>query len=228
MKIGDNMKIYSYTLNMILLNILSILLFILCFIIVIPIYGDALVITNISLLISLSIIYLILHELIHYLGFIIDKKVDRKKVVLGAELEKGIMYCMCKTKIDKKNILISIFAPLLSISIITLIIGMYFHLDMLIFLSIMNIASSIGDIIMGLFILKLPKDIKYIDLDDTTSFYIISNKDLKKYKFPGIIFKEEKKYDDKICAKDYKKIKISKTSIIIFLVLLIIIIGGLI
>ena len=222
------MKIYSYTLNMVLLNIMSIILFILCFIIVIPIYGEGLVINSVPLLLSLSIIYLIAHEFIHYLGFIINKNIDRKKVVLGAELEKGILYCMCKTKISKKNILISVFAPLVTIGIITLIIGIYFHLDMLIFLSIMNIASSIGDIIMGFFILRLPKDISYVDFDDTTSFYIISKEDISNYKFPGIILKDQKNYKEEMCAKDYTKIKVSKTSMITFIILLIIIIGGLI
>ena len=145
------MKYYNYALKIGILNILSIILFILCFIIVVPIYG-VITLTNIPLMMILSILYLMLHEVVHYIGFIINKEVNSKNIVMGAELEKGIFYCMCKQKISKKTILISIFSPLTTLGFITLIIAMFFKLDLLIFLSILNISGSIGDIIMGLFI----------------------------------------------------------------------------
>ena len=128
------MKYYNYTLKIGILNILSIILFILCFIIVVPIYG-VITLTNIPLMMILSILYLMLHEVVHYIGFIINKEVNSKNIVMGAELEKGIFYCMCKQKISKKTILISIFAPLTTLGFITLIIAMIFKLDLLIFLS---------------------------------------------------------------------------------------------
>lgn len=223
------MKYYTYTLDMIFLNFLAIIILILCFIIVIPIYGNPLIITNIPLMLSTCILYLILHEIIHYFGFILNKNIDRKKVVMGAELEQGILYCMCKQEIQKKDILISIYSPLVLIGIITLIIGMIFKLDLLILLSIINISSSIGDIVMGSFIMKLPKNIKYLDLDDPTSFTLISKEDLKNYKFKGIVLKEEGKYNKNICPHNFEKISISKGSkITLIILLLIIIIGGLV
>ena len=221
------MKYYTYTLDMIFLNFLAIIILILCFIIVIPIYGNPLIITNIPLMLSTCILYLILHEIIHYFGFIINKNIDRKKVVMGAELEQGILYCMCKQEIQKKDILMSIYAPLTIIGFVTLIIGMLLRLDLLILLSIINISSSIGVIVMGSFIMKLPKNTKYLDLDDPTSFTLISKEDLKNYKFKGIVLKEEGKYNKNICAKNFNKINISKGSKITLIVLIIIIIGGL-
>ena len=94
------MKYYNYTLKIGILNILSIILFILCFIIVVPIYG-VITLTNIPLMMILSILYLMLHEVVHYIGFIINKEVNSKNIVMGAELEKGIFYCMCNHKISK-------------------------------------------------------------------------------------------------------------------------------
>lgn len=214
------MKYYTYTLNMTFLNFLAIILFVLCFIVVIPIYGNALVISNIPLMLSSCILYLILHEIIHYLGFVINKNIDKKNVVMGALLEEGVMYCMCKQQINKKDLLISIYAPLTIIGFITLIIGMTYKLDLLILLSIINISSSIGDIIMGAFMLKLPKEIKYLDLDDPTSFTILSKENLDDFKFKGIILKEQGKYTKNICAKDFKKIKISKVSIIVLIIII--------
>lgn len=220
------MKCYKYTLNMGMLNFIAILLFFICLFIVGFIYGE-IVIHNPVMLVSLGMLYFILHELVHYVGFIINKEVKSKNVVLGAEIEKGVLYCMCKQEIHKKTIMISIFAPLVVMGIITLIIGMYFHLDLLIILSITNISGSTGDLMMGLFLLKLPKDIKYIDFDDCTSFCILSKKDLTKYKMLGIKFIESIPYTKDIGPKDFKKISISKTSLWIFIILIIItIVGG--
>ena len=210
------MKYYNYTLKIGILNILSIILFILCFIIVVPIYG-VITLTNIPLMMILSILYLMLHEVVHYIGFIINKEVNSKNIVMGAELEKGIFYCMCKQKISKKTILISIFAPLTTLGFITLIIAMIFKLDLLIFLSILNISGSIGDIIMGLFIMFLPKDIMYLDLDDSTSFTLLCKEDINDRKFIGIQLLNSGEYKESMKAKDYTKFKVSKLSYIIII-----------
>lgn len=217
------MKYYTYTLKMIPLNILCFILMVLCFLVTSIIYGP-LEIKNVPLALVFGVMYLMLHEIIHYIGFIINKEVNKDNVVMGAELEKGVLYCMCKQKIHKKTILISIFAPLTIIGIITMIIGMIFKIDMLIFLSIINISGAIGDIVMGLFIISLPKDLIYLDLDDCTSFTLLCKEDISKKEFIGIKLVEDGIYNEKIKAHDMKKIKISKLSYFVLFIIIVLLI----
>ena len=78
---------------------------------------------------------------------------------------------------------------------------------------------------MFIAILKMPKDIEYLDLDDPTSFNIISKTKLKK-KYFSLKLKEETIYDPKIKALDNKFITISPISkiflMVFFLVVLLI------
>ena len=222
------MKCYKYTMNLAILNIISIIIFI-------PLIGLIYFISpnefinyfekcNYILLFSLYFIWIIIHELLHYLGFIIDKEVNNKNVVMGILLEKSICYCMCKQLISKKRILISLLMPLIFIGIITLIIGIFINDMTLIVLSILNISGCSGDIIMFMFAVKLPNDIKYYDLDDPTSFNIMTNKEINPKPF-GLKLMGIDDYNEEIIkAKENKKITISKWSSIILLILIIAII----
>lgn len=219
------MKCYKYTMNLTVLNILS-------FLILIPLLGLIYLINptefinyfekgNYILLFSLYFIWIIIHELLHYLGFIIDKEVNNKNVVMGILLEKSICYCMCKQLISKKRILISLLMPLIFIGIITLIIGIFINDLTLIVLSILNISGCSGDIMMFMFAVKLPNDIKYYDLDDPTSFNIMTDKKIDSKPF-GLKLMGIYDYNEEIVkAKDKKKITISKWSNIILFLLVI-------
>ena len=143
---------------------------------------------------------------------------------MGILLEKSICYCMCKQLISKKRILISLLMPLIFIGIITLIIGIFINDMTLIVLSILNISGCSGDIIMFMFAVKLPNDIKYYDLDDPTSFNIMTNKEINPKPF-GLKLMGIDDYNEEIIkAKENKKITISKWSSIILLILIIAII----
>lgn len=221
-------KYYTYELDMIFLNILAIILF---FILFIPIYyylfhhsSNIAASFNIPFFIYL-IFWLALHELLHGLGFSLFKIVNKKNITFGIALEKGVFYCMCKQRIPRKVILTSLLFPLSIIGIITLIIGFLINNTTLILLSVFNIVGSIGDIIMTLFFLIIPKEIEYIDQDDATSFTVISKKDLSNIKINGIKIKEQGLYDEnKIKATNYKKIIITKKSYPILIIFLIIIV----
>ena len=159
----------------------------------------------------LMIVWFILHELLHALGYIIHGA-DRKKITFGMELEKGVFYCLCKQDIDKKNILFSLMYPLFFIGIVTYIIGVIFNYHLLTLLSIVNIAGAIGDIMYFIFISRLDKDIMYSELDDGTSFAIRSKSDPNKIKHIGL------KYVgvvDNISRSDYQLLYISKLSYLV-------------
>ncbi len=216
-----------------LLNVLALVLFIL---VSIPIFllerGQPYQVNqNMMILFIFMFLWLILHELLHGLGFLLAKNVKIKNLTLGIALEKGVFYCMCKQKIGKKDILISLLFPLTIIGIITLIIGMIWNQYELVFLSILNITSSIGDIMMAIYFVKAPNDIIYLDLDDCTSFTVISKSSLESIRVPSIILNSQGLYDEKtMYAKDQRRIIISKPSYIlivfIFILILINIVGG--
>lgn len=226
-------KYYTYQLNMKILNFLAILLLALVGVIIyfLECHDPYVVHFNTPTLILLMIFWLVFHELLHAVGFIIFKSVKPSKITLGIALEKGILYCMCKQPIPKKVILTSLLFPFTIIGVITLGIGMWINHFELVYLSILNIVSSIGDLVMTYFFIKTPKDIIYLDLDDCTSFTVVSKANLQTIKVWGVELITEGEYHEKtLRAHDKRKIIISKPSwyIIIFILILTIIevVGG--
>lgn len=223
------MKYYTYKLDLLLLNVLTVVLFVLLTIMTYVITGSLAFIEDINLFSFIFIIlWMFLHEILHGIGFMLFGEVKRENVVFGAEIEKGIFYCMCKERVSKANILVALVFPLLMIGIFTYIIGIYFGNSLLILLSIFNISGAIGDICMMIDIGLMPKDINYLDLDDNTCFTIISGEDLTEKKFLSISLVKNGKYIDKIKAKDYTRLKISKCSKFFFVFYIIIIIVAII
>lgn len=161
------------------------------------------------LFLPLTIFYSMLHELLHALGYIINGA-DYKKITFGMELEKGVFYCLCKQDITKRNILISLTFPLFFLGIFTYIISIMFNLPILLLLSLINIGGCIGDIMYFIFISRLPNDVMFSELDDGTSFCIISRKNLDKYNHFGLIYVGTQ---EKLPRKDFKRLKVSKLSL---------------
>ena len=206
------MKYYTYKMNMLVLNVFSVVLLIFMVILTYLLCGNLDFIEDINLIsIVCIILWVFLHEILHSIGFISLGKVRGKNVVFGIELEKGIFYCMCKQEISKINIIISLLFPLVIIGFITYFLGLYFNNNLLILLSVFNISGAVGDIAMLIDIIRMPNDIKYLDLDDTTSFTILSKSDLSKNKYISILDKKGN-YNERIKATDYTKLKISKVS----------------
>ena len=219
------MKYYKFNFKLGLLNIIAIILLITMCFLTYYITGSISFLSNFDfIIIILMFLWFILHELLHGLGFLALGKVKLQNVIFGAELEKGIFYVMCKEEISKTNILVSLIFPLVLIGILTYIIGLCIHSDILVFLSILNIGGASGDIMMFLDILKMPKDIKYLDLDNADGFTILSKEDLSKQKYLGIKLVESGKYTNKIKPTDFKRLKISKFSAIILSILFILLI----
>lgn len=168
-------------------------------------------------LIILLIPYFFLHEIIHSISYVLCGA-SFKNITYGAHLEKGILCCLCKQNISKTNILISLLAPLTLIGIITYIIGIIINNDLLILLSIMNIAGSSGDLLMFYNLCRL-NNFSFSEYDNPMAFALYSKENLSKKKFYGLKYigntmKLKKTMD--------KKVNISKPSIIIFIIILII------
>ena len=220
--IDDNKKYYIFKMNTNVLNIFSFVLLGIFIGIGVLVYKgfwkdytDNLFKMGLFLLAYFG--YMVLHELLHAFSYRIHGA-KGKNISFGVHLEKSVLCCLCKQDISKKNICISLLYPFFFIGIVTFIIGAIFKLPMLFLLSIFNIGGCIGDLLMFVFIYRLPKNIKYAEFDEPTSFAILSNEDLSDRKPFGLKYIEKK---DKLDQNDKKKIRISKTSIIFIFILLI-------
>lgn len=159
--------------------------------------------------------YLMFHEVLHSIGYVFHGA-DFKYITYGAHLEKGVLCCLCKQNVSKKCILISLLYPFIFIGVITYIIGIIFNIPLLILLSIMNMAGCSGDLLM-FYSLSRIKNFEYSEYDDPTSFGLYTEEDLSKKKLPCMKFVGEK---DELERKDLKKVTISKTSIILFILII--------
>ena len=74
---------------------------------------------------------------------------------------------------------------------------------------------------MYAFISRLPNDIEFSELDDSTSFAIYTDKNISKISHFGIKYIKE---CNDISRKDLEKIKVSKLSKIILIILIILLI----
>lgn len=208
----ENKKYYLFEMNLRWLNIVSIVLLLLALLLTILIGidlefgGNAWTITLI-----LIVPYLIFHELLHGASYVLNGA-QLKNITFGAYLEKGILCCLCKQNVSRKNILISVITPFVWLGLVTYIIGIMTDNLVLILLSIFNISGCSGDLMMFLAFLKL-KNFEYSEYDNPTAFGLYSENDLSYEKLFGLNYIGTK---EKLEKHDLKKITISKTSIIIF------------
>lgn len=208
-------KYYLFKMNMKVLNIFSIILMIISAGILLLIYKD----NTFTVLkkvyepfILIYIPYLVFHELLHSLAYVLYGA-NFKNITYGAHIEKGVLCCLCKQNINKRNILHSLLYPFVIIGVITLIVGIIINNPLLILLSLANISGCSGDLIMFYHLSKL-NNFEYSEYDDPTSFGIYTNKDLSKMKMFGLDYVGKK---DKLERSDLTKVTISKSSILIII-----------
>jgi len=209
-------KYYIFKMNSVFLNIISIIIFFIMCIITYLIYKEKVydmigMPMNISVL--LMIPYLILHELIHSFSYVIHGA-NFKNITYGIHLDKGIMCCLCKQNITKKNILFSLLYPFITIGVVTYILGILLNNYILIILSIVNISGCSGDLIMFYDLLKI-KNFEYSEYDDPMAFGLYSSNNLSKLKLIGLEYVREKQDLEK---NDLKKISVSRASLIMLII----------
>ena len=213
-------KYYLYEIDINVLNIGCILLLILFGGIGLIIYPKSFydILNNYSFLWFMIVYfgYMILHELFHSLAYVIYGA-DFKNITYGICLEKGVLCCLCKQNVSKNNILHSLMYPLLFIGVVTFIVAYILKMPLLFILSILNLSGCAGDIVMFLFIKKLDDDIEFSEIDNPVAFALYSKKDLSNETHFGLKYMGT---SSKIERNDFRKVYISKMSIIFFVVLL--------
>lgn len=198
-------KYYLFQLKSLDLNVVSILLLVLMFLITIALQIPFDISDRVfALTFAFMIPYFLLHEVLHSVSYVLNGA-KFKNVTYGAHLEKGVLCCLCKQNITRRNILISLLFPFIFIGVITYIIGILINSPVLILLSIMNISGCSGDLMMFLALSKL-NNYEYSEYDDPTSFGLYTSEDLSKVKMLGIKYVGTV---DKLDRNDLKKIDIN-------------------
>ena len=161
------------------------------------------------------VLWFIIHEFVHGISYRISNDVKSRDISYGAKLEKAVFFCICKAKLSKANTIRSLLAPLFILGVVTIIIGFLFGIELLIILSIANICGAAGDILISIFILRMPKNMIFTE-DKDNNFVIITNEDISQRKSYGVKLLRIEDDFEKIAPTDPRKFVISKWSYIIF------------
>ena len=207
---------YLFKLNMKFLNLISIILLILCCGFFYLLYGNnSLTVIGIvgNSFMLIYIPYLIFHELLHSLAYVLYGA-DFKNITYGAHVEKGVLCCLCKQNINKRNILHSLLYPFIIIGVLTLIIGIVVDYPVLVILSLINISGCSGDLVMFYHLSKLD-DYEFSEYNDPMGFALYTKKDFSNLKMFGLNFFEKKA---NLKRDDLRKVVISKTSILALII----------
>ena len=216
-------KAYVYKMNLVPANFLGLVVFILLLVLTSALNINILSVFNnlpFIVILALLMIYMVLHELLHGIGYRITGS-KSNKIKYGVELEKGILYTLVLEEVPKKNILVSLQMPFVIIGLITLLLGYILNIPLLVLLSIFNLMGASMDLVMFIYISRI-KDVYYAETKASDEFILISKEDLTKRKslFFKIIEVNNYKKEDYIVKSD-KKITISKASIIFTIIYLI-------
>ena len=101
-------KAYVYKMNLVPANFLGLVVFILLLVLTSALNIDIMSVFNklpfIEVL-ALLMIYMVLHELLHSIGYRITGS-KSNKIKYGVELEKGLLYTLVLEEVTKKNIIV--------------------------------------------------------------------------------------------------------------------------
>ena len=215
-------KYYVFEMDTDVLNIISAIILIFMFILAYFIFKiDVFDGVNYIAVLIIYVFWMILHEILHSVSYLIHGA-NFRYITFGVNLEKGVLCCLCKQNINKRNILTSLLYPFMFIGVLTYVIAVIFNLKILLLLSICNLAGCSGDLIMFYSLSRL-KNFEFSEFDNPIGFGLYSSTDLSKKKLFGLKYIETK---DELKKENLKKITVTKSSITIILIFILILILG--
>ncbi len=168
----------------------------------------------------LMFIYLGVHECLHGLFYILNGA-EKNNIKYGIALEKGILFCKCGQYVDNKCIKRSVMAPFWILGVIAVIISIIFKSIHLYILAVINILGCCADLVVYFWFVKRSEDIRFKEINDSSTFIVETSEDLSNKKF---IFVKVKKIlneepEDKMFLN---KFNISSFSVYLLIFILII------
>ncbi len=210
-------KYYRFDMDLKLMNILASLLYIILFIFIFANnYFDTLDFSFIAIM--GLFLYFAFHEICHGIGYALFAK-NKRNIKFGIVMEKGVFYAMCQEEISKKGIIVSLLFPILILTLIPLPLAFYYKNSLILFYALTNFVGAIGDILLTVLVLKLPKDITYIDFDNNIGAYFLCDSDISNVKSLGLKCAKSDTYEEKLIDKSIPYLYISSPSKKIFAIL---------
>ncbi|WP_141904588.1 DUF3267 domain-containing protein [Lysinibacillus sp. Y5S-8] len=111
-----------------------------------------------ALFVVLYIIFIILHEVFHLIGFMFFGKVPFKALKYGINLELGIAYATTEQPLFNHAMKKALLLPFWTTGILPTIVGFYLNSTVLILIGAFLIAGAVGDFAMYKELRKYPRD----------------------------------------------------------------------
>lgn len=118
---------------------------------------------------------IIVHEVIHALGWMIWGKVPWKHLRFGLDLSKGVAYVHSKVPLDIRDYKIGIVLPWLFLGVIPAVISLIVGSGYLLAFGIIHFGAGSGDLLLLWHARKVSKGTYVLDHPSDIGFYIVDN-----------------------------------------------------
>jgi hypothetical protein len=118
------------------------------------------------ILIIIFLALIVIHELIHGIGWSLSTKNGFKDIEFGVMLDSLTPYCTCSQPLSKGQYILGAMLPLITLGILPMIAGILIGSFYTMMMGVIMTASAAGDILIVLKILRYKsraKDIVYMD-----------------------------------------------------------------
>ena len=110
-----------------------------------------------ALFVVLYIIFIILHEAFHLIGFMIFGRVPFKALNYGVNLEQGVAYATTERPLPNHAMKKALLLPFWTTGVLPTIVGFYLNSTVLILIGAVLIAGAVGDFAMYKELRKYPR-----------------------------------------------------------------------
>lgn len=125
------------------------------------------------LVVILTVVFVIVHELIHAIGFIIFGKAKKGEVSFGILPKQGMVYCSCNKPMEAKNYLLALIFPIIITGIIPFIFVVIYANFIWVFMFAVLISGGAGDLIMFNEVRKRDAKQLIIDHPKAPAYYLV-------------------------------------------------------
>lgn len=127
------------------------------------------------LFVALYILFIVLHEASHLLGFMLFGGVPFKSLKYGLNLELGIAYATTDQPLPNHAMKKALLLPFWTTGILPAIVGFYFNSTVLVLVGAFLIAGAVGDFAMYKELRKYPKNALIKDDPHLPKLYVYTN-----------------------------------------------------
>lgn len=121
--------------------------------------GVVRVLSESGLLIAVSLIMIVPHELLHAVGFLPGCGWQwRGNMKFGFSLKKMVAYCHCPVPMRRVTAMVAVLLPFIVLSVMTLPLSILLNMKLLLLACILNAIGSMGDLIIAYMLLREKPD----------------------------------------------------------------------